>query len=177
MENVIENEAIEITETERDNRHIRVPALHRYGNVLLMCIAAAVGAAAGVRVCLTSFVHVSPIGILECFSRWSLWLVFEFISGYFAFGDILTAAAPFAAGMSGAVCVCSRGAEGLFCILTTAAVIYGGAVSSEMSAMLRRVTGGGTIYLDENPREKYAARFLGCFAAVAAASILGAVIG
>lgn len=173
---------------DKPRAHVRVPELHRNAAKLVMTIAAALGAAAGLRLCLGDANAVLRQVIAEAVSgasgsfgavflrQLALGAVFlgaELLLGFFAFGDYLVWLAPFlyTAGAAARLAATSpRLIPGT--LIGIAAVIFGAAFSSELSSLLLRLTGGGTVHTGDSPRRALAVKFAGCLAAV----ILGAIL-
>lgn len=173
---------------DKPRAHVRAPELHRNAAKLVMTIAAALGAAAGLRLCLGDANAALRQVIAEAVSgasgsfgavflrQLALGAVFlgaELLLGFFAFGDYLVWLAPFlyTAGAAARLAATSpRLIPGT--LIGIAAVIFGAAFSSELSSLLLRLTGGGTVHTGDSPRRALAVKFAGCLAAV----ILGAIL-
>ena len=166
-------------EPEKTIEHVRNPELHRNGTKLMMSVAALVGAAAGARLLFGEWESVAlTLGETfgEVFLRQTLlgalFLAAEFILGFFAFGDLAVWAAPLLCGAGVTLRIASSPKlipSALFCLV---GVVIGAAYSADMSALLLKLTRGGTVYLDTSPRRSYVLGFAGCLAAV----MLGALV-
>lgn len=170
--------------TDKPRVHVRSPELRRNSTRLTMAAAAVIGAGAGVRLILADgaanaadLAQTLSGSFGEVFLRQTvlsaMFLLAEFILGFFAAGDLIVWTAPFFFA-SGAVLRLSAGSPKLIpgLLICLAAVTFGAAISADMSGMLWRLTKGGTIYLDDRPRRAYAISFLGCLAASAAGALL-----
>lgn len=170
---------------DKPRAHVRSPELHRHAAKLVMSIAAALGAAAGLRLSLGESnaalrqVIAEAVGgsfgavFLRQTALGAIFLAAEFVMGFFAFGDLLVWSAPFLYTAGAAARLAATSAKLLpGTLISIAAVIFGAAYSAEMSAMMLRLTGGGTVHTGDSPRRALAIRFAGCFAAV----ILGAIL-
>lgn len=173
---------------DKPRAHVRAPELHRNAAKLVMAIAAALGAAAGLRLCLGESNAALRQVIAEAVSgasgsfgavflrQLALGVVFlgaELVLGFFAFGDLLVWIAPFlyTAGAAARLAATSpRLIPGT--LIGIAAVILGAAFSSELSSLLLRLTGGGTVHTGDSPRRALMIKLAGCLAAV----ILGAIL-
>lgn len=173
---------------DKPRAHVRSPELHRHAAKLVMAIAAALGAAAGLRLslgdtnaALRQLIAEAVGGISGTFGAvflrqlalGAMFLAAELVLGFFAFGDLLVWSAPFLY-TAGAAARLAATTPKLIpgTLISIAAVIFGAAYSAETSSLLLRLTGGGTVHTGDQPRRALAIEFAGCFAAV----ILGAIL-
>lgn len=171
--------------------HVRAPELRRNGTKLLMIFSAVVGAAAGARLLWSGSGLSEEVmsGISQTFVG-SFWIIFlrqlligavflaaEFITGFFAFGDVLVWTAPYLCAMGGVLRIAASSPKMIpSAVICLAAVTAGAACSAELSGMLLRLSRGGTVYIGNAPRRKYAFEFLGCLAAVILSAILAGAL-
>lgn len=170
---------------DKPRTHVRSPGLHRHAAKLVMAIAAVLGTAAGLRLSLGDAnaalrqVIAEAVGssfgavFLRQTALGAIFLAAELVLGFFAFGDLLVWSAPFLY-TAGAAARLAATSPKLIpgTLISIAAVIFGAAYSAEMSNLLLRLTGGGTVHTGDQPRRAIAIEFAGCFAAV----ILGAIL-
>ncbi len=167
-------------QTDKQREHVRVPELHRHGTKLLMTFAAAMGAAMGVRLLFggeTAVMPMSSATFFELFTRQiaqgAVLLAAELVLGLFALGDLAVWTAPFICAAGAVLRLSASSPKALpAAILSLAAVTLGAAYSADMSGLLMKISRGGTVYMESNPRRGFALRLFGCFAAVVAAAIL-----
>lgn len=164
--------------------HVRSPELRRHGSKLIMTFTAAVGAAAAVRLALTDGAALKTVS--ETFSGTfgtiflrqtafgAAFLIAELLLGFFVPGDLLVWCVPFLCAAGTVLRLFAYGSPKPIagCVICVGAVILGAAFSAEMSALLKRLTRGGTVHLGESPRSAFLFKIMGCFAAV----LLGAVL-
>ena len=172
------------------NTHVRAPELHRHAAKLVMTIAALLGAAAGLRLSLGeanaatrqiiaeasagSFVTFGAV-FLRQLAAGAAFLAAELVLGFFAFGDLLVWSAPFVYTAGAAARLAATSPKQIpGTLIAVAAVILGAAFSSELSSLLLRLTGGGTVHTGDSPRREIAIKFAGCLAAMILAAILNA---
>ncbi len=163
---------------EEPREHIRSPELHRNGTKLLMLFAAAAGAAMGARLALSSGAAGAVFGTFwELFAyritRGALFLAAELVLGMFALGDLAVWAAPFICAAGTVVRLWGSGAKALpAALVSVVAVTLGAAYSADMSGLLMKLSRGGTVYMETNPRRGFALRLFACLVAVVGAAIL-----
>lgn len=181
--------AIAPAPANKPRAHVRAPELHRHAAKLVMAAAAVIGAAAGARLGfgdsaaalrqLAAEVVGGSFG--EVFLRQTalgvIFLGAELVIGFFALGDLLVWSAPFFYA-AGAVIRLAATSPKLIpgTLISLAAVIFGAAYSAEMSSLLLRLTGGGTVHTGDQPRRALAIEFAGCLAAVLLGAILNAAL-
>ena len=185
-------------ETDKPARRVRQPLLHRRGNVLLMGLAAVCGAVCGGVMMFTgadfsalsqSFVLRAEGSFLSFFlSRviyGGIFLLAEYILGYFALGEWVVWAVPMCCG-TGAALTLAAAAEGAsgWLLLPSAAMtavlsVFGANASGEMSALLVRVATGknGSFVMSESAARDHTLRFLGYAVLLALAGLYDGVIG
>lgn len=177
------------TDADKPREHVRAPELRRHGSKLLMTAAAAVGAAAGVRLifgeeteALMNSISQTLAGSFGAvFLRQAflgvIFLGVEFVLGFFAFGDLIVWGAPFLCA-AGTVLRLAASSPKLLpgAIVCLGGVVFGAAYSADMSELLLRLTRGGTVYMEARPRRSYAMGFLGCLAAIVLGAILVAIL-
>lgn len=163
---------------EEPREHIRSPELHRNGTKLLMLFAAAAGAAMGARLALSSGAAGAVFGTFwELFAyritRGALFLAAELVLGMFALGDLAVWAAPFICAAGTVVRLWGSGAKALpAALVSVIAVTLGAAYSADMSGLLMKLSRGGTVYMETNPRRGFALRLFACLVAVVGAAFL-----
>ena len=154
-----------------------------------MTVAAGLGAAAGARLILgENAAALKPLVaeavgssfgavFLRQTALGAMFLAAELVLGFFALGDLIVWSAPFFYA-SGAVMRIISTAPKLIpgTIITIGAVVLGAAYSADMSGLLLRMTGGGTIHTGSQPRRACAVEFAGCFAAVLLGAIINAAV-
>lgn len=203
MENVVKITEPEVFErhspiaiapaADKPRAHVRSPELHRHAAKLVMAIAAALGTAAGLRLSLGESnaalrqVIAEAVGgisgnfgavFLRQTALGAIFLAAELVLGFFAFGDLLVWSAPFLY-TAGAAARLAATSPKLIpgTLISIAAVILGAAFSSELSGLLLRLTGGGTVHTGDSPRRALVIKMAGCFAAILLGAILnGALI-
>lgn len=171
--------------------HVRAPELRRNGTKLLMVFSAVVGAAAGARLLWSgSGLSEEVMSSISQTLVGSFWIIFlrqtfigaiflaaEFVAGFFAFGDVLVWTAPYFCAMGGVLRIATGSPKMIpSAVICLAAVTAGAAYSAELSGMLLRLSRGGTVYMGNAPRRKYAFEFLGCLAAVILSAILAGAL-
>lgn len=182
----------ETTQYRRDYSHVRSPELKRGEHVILMSATAVCGAVAGTILALSGQADTSAlskiirdlsIGFRDIFFQrlliGAVFLLAEFILGFFAFGDLFVWAAPlcYAMGLSLRIAATENWILLPSAIVTLIACIMGAATSSDLSRTLIRLSRGGTVYLEDSLQKKYLVSFLGYLAAVIAGAIYeGAVL-
>lgn len=175
-------------DADKPRAHVRAPELHRHAAKLVMAIAAALGAAAGLRLSLGDSAAVTRQLIAEAVGGASgtfgavflrqlavgaVFLGAELLLGFFAFGDLLVWSAPFLYTAGAAARLASTSPRLIpGTLIGIAAVILGAAFSSELSSLLLRLTSGGTVHTGDSPRRALAIKMAGCLAA----AILGAIL-
>ena len=160
--------------------HIRVPELHRSGLRVLMAIAGACGAAAGAVMMFSGRAEGLTVGggFKEIFMGRILvgaaMLAAEFLLGYFAFGDWLVWTIPLFSGMGAGLRICADGSWVTLVgtAMSLCAVIFAAARSADFSQLLLRLSHGGTVYMESEPRKTYAVGFLGYSVLIAAGAIV-----
>lgn len=179
-----------ITASEPPREHIRAPELHRRGTMLFMVFTAVVGAIAGARLAfwggslsesaINAISQALSSSFGEVFLRQTLigaaFLVFEFLLGFSALGDLLVWAAPFLCAMGGAM----QFTTGLPLVIAgavvrIAAVTAGAVCSAEMSGLLLRSSRGGTVHMGTNPRKSFVLKVMSCFAAAVLSALLAGI--
>lgn len=175
--------------SDKPRAHVRSPELYRHAVKIAMAAAAALGAAAGLRLSLGDAnaalrqVIAEAVGgsfgavFLRQTALGAIFLGAELLLGFFAFGDILVWSAPFLY-TAGAAARLAATSPKLIpgTLISIAAIIFGAAYSAELSSLLLRLTGGGTVHTGDNPRRDIAIKFAGCLAAVILAAILNAAL-
>lgn len=170
---------------DKPRTHVRAPELHRHAAKIVMAAAALLGVAAGLRLSLGESAAATRQIIAEAsagtfgavflrqIATGALFLGAELLLGFFAFGDFLVWSAPFLYAAGAAARIASTSPKQLpGTLIAVAAVIFGAAFSSELSSLLLRLTGGGTVHTGDSPRRETAIKIAGCLAAV----ILGAIL-
>lgn len=176
---------------EQPVHHVRRPAVHRNGALLLMFFTALCGAAAGAAGIFSGAWSTADScalfgggSFLEVFLRRAVFggafLLAEYILGYSALGDWAVWAAPLLCGMCTAASftVPTNGAAWMLpsAGAVLAAVIFGGAASADFSVMLLRVARGGNAFLHERAARDFSVKILRYGAAVAAAGLYEAAV-
>lgn len=169
--------------------HVRSPEMYRHASKLAMTFTACIGAAAGAHLILGENAPAlkpliadavgSTFGavFLRQAALGAIFLAAELVLGFFALGDLIVWLAPFLCA-SGAVMRVAATSPKLIpgTIITLGAVVLGAAYSADMSCLLLRMTGGGTIHMGSEPRRACAVEFAGCLAAVLLGSIINAAV-
>ncbi len=168
--------------------HVRSPELRRHGSKLIMVFAAAVGAAAAIRLALTDSTALQSVSKIfsgtfgEIFLRQTTFgaafLSIELLLGFFAPGDLLVWTVPFFCTAGTVLRLFAFGSPKPIAgsVICVGAVILGAVFSAEMSSLLMRLSRGGTVHLGESPRGAFLLRILGCFTAVLLGAILTAAL-
>lgn len=168
---------------DEPREHIRSPELHRNGTKLLMAFAAAAGAAMGARLLFSGDGTgvTLPQAISGTFwelfayriTRGAVLLAAELVLGMFALGDLAVWAAPFICAAGTVLRLSAGPAKALpAALVSLIAVALGAAYSADMSGLLMKLSRGGTVYMETNPRRGFALRLFACLVAVAGAAIL-----
>lgn len=182
----------ETAEYPHEYTHVRSPELRRGEYIILMSAAAVCGAVGGVILALSGKAEPSALlKIREDLSSgfWSIFtgrliigtvfLLAEYILGFFALGDLFVWAAPLCCALGLSLRIASTQSWILLpsAIVTITAVTVGAAASSGFSRALMRLSRGGTVHLESSPRQKFTVNFLGYLAAIIAAAIYeGAIL-
>lgn len=185
-------------ETDKPVRRVRQPLLRRRGNLLLMGLASVCGAVCGgvmifggvdIPALSRAFVLQAEGSFLSFFlSRFiygGIFLLAEYILGYFALGEWLVWAVPLCCGTGTALtlAVSADGASGWLLLpsaaFTTVLAVFGANTSGDMSALLLRMaTGKNRSYImSESAAKDYTLRFLGYLVLLALAGLYDGAIG
>ncbi len=188
--------AAEHEETSQTARHVRAPAVRRKGNVLVLGFCAVCGLLAGTLsyyaagCCDVSgtVLSVSDGSFLELFLRrliyGGVFLLSEYVLGYFAAGEWLVWVVPLLCGMgTGLSFACARGGPELFMLLpsagaVTAICVFGADSSGELSALLLRLAGGngGSVIMTGSAAKEHTFKFLGYLGWLIAAALYEAAV-
>ncbi len=190
------------TETEevsdKPARRVRQPLLRRRGNLLLMGLASVCGAVCGGVMMFTGadFSALSQAFVLQAEGSFlsyflsrviygGIFLLAEYILGYFALGEWLVWAVPMCCG-TGAALTLAASAEGAagWLLLPSAAMtmvvaVFGANTSGDMSALLLRIATGknGNFVMSESAARDYTLRFLGYAVLLALAGLYDGAVG
>lgn len=184
--------------SDRPARRVRQPLLRRRGNLLLMGLASVCGAVCGAVVIFggadlyasaQAFAPKAEASFLNFFlSRFiygGIFLLAEYILGYFALGEWVVWTVPLCCGMGTALklAASAEGAAGWLLLpsaaLTAALAAFGADASGDMSALLLRIAAGkgGSFVTSESAVKSYSVRFLGYMVILALAGLYDGAMG
>lgn len=190
--------AEEILESDKPVRRVRQPLLHQRGNMLLMGLASVCGAVCGAVMIFggADFSALSQaftlkaegsflIFFLSRFIYGGIFLLAEYILGYFALGEWVVWTVPLCCGMGTALnlAASAEGASGWLLLpsaaITVALAAFGADASGDMSALLLRIAAGksGSFLTSESAAKNYSIRFLGYMVILALAGLYDGAIG
>lgn len=184
-------------DSDKPVHHVRAPLLRRRGNVLLMGLAAVCGAACGGAMAFggTDLSGVSAALPMQTEGSFlmlflgrliygGVFLLAEYILGYFALGEWLVWAVPLCCGMGSALTMASAGTDYSALLLlpsasiTLALTVFGANTSGELSSLLLRLASGksSSVVMTNSAAKDYTLRFMAYLAVLAAAGIYEAAV-
>ncbi|MDE7192968.1 MAG: hypothetical protein K2O14_03255 [Oscillospiraceae bacterium] len=179
-------------------RRVRQPLLRRRGNLLLMGLASVCGAACGGVMMFrgADFSALSQAFVLQAEGSFlsfflsrviygGIFLLAEYILGYFALGEWIVWAVPMCCGTGAALTLAAsaEGASGWLLLpsaaMTAVLAVFGANTSGDMSALLLRIAAGknGSFVMSESAARDYTLHFLGYAVLLALAGLYDGVIG
>ncbi len=185
-------------ETDKPVRRVRQPLLRRRGNLLLMGLASVCGAVCGAVMIFggADFSALSQAFIMKAegsflsfflsrFIYGGIFLLAEYVLGYFALGEWVVWTVPLCCGMGTALnlAASAEGASGWLLLpsaaMTSALAAFGADASGDMSALLLRIAAGksGNYVMSESAAKDYTVRFLGYVVILALAGLYDGAIG
>lgn len=186
------SEAVE--EADKPARRVRQPLLHRRGNLLLMGLASVCGAVCGAVMIfggaelptLAPKTDGSFLSFFLCrFIYGGIFLLAEYILGYFALGEWLVWIVPLCCGMGTALnlAASAQGAAGWWLLpsaaATAALAAFGADASGDMSALLLKIASGrgGSFVTSGSSVKDHTIRFLGYAVLLALSGLYDGAVG